>query len=450
MPLDRARLQELLDETAARLGIAGAQLSVFDGSEQVDVATGLAHAARGEAVTTGTLFQVGSTTKVFNAVLAHQLGDAGRLDLDAPVTDVLPTLRLAARPPAKLSVLDLISMRSGVDNGPYTDFGPGDDAIARYVEALAEIPLVAEPGARFGYSNAGTVIAGRVIERLTGLNWEDALRKRLLEPAGLSESAASFHELPYHAVAVGHTAAQDGKAGVQTRPFAHPRALAPAGSTLCMSAGDLVRFARMILAGGGEVMSQRAVEALQTPQVDCPPILLADAWGAGAFWRRWDGRVVVGHSGTNLGGSSTLLWLPELGGAVATTVNVPRLGYPLAAAISAEVFPAAFGVQPPAMPQPDPSIAVDAEALVGRYAGYGVEHVVSRDDAGLALTTSSTLGLIEPIRVRLLPIGPLSFLPDDIAASGNRGYALCLVREGDGPASHFLHGPFLTRRVGDR
>jgi CubicO group peptidase (beta-lactamase class C family) len=449
MPLDCPRLQELLDETAGRLGIAGAQLSVFDGAEQVDVATGLAHAGRGEVVTTGTLFQVGSTTKVFNAVLAHQLADAGRLDLDGPVTDVLPRLRLAARPAGKLSVLDLISMRSGIDNGPYTDFGPGDDAIARYVDALAEIPLLAEPGARFGYSNAGTVIAGRVIELLTGLSWEEALRRHVLEPAGLGQSAASFHELPYHAVAVGHTPAQGGKAGVATRPFAHPRALAPAGSTLCMSAGDLVRFARLILAGGGEVMSKRAVDALQTPQVNCPPILLADAWGAGSFWRRWDGRVVVGHSGTNLGGSSTLLWLPELGGAIATTVNVPRLGYPLAAAVFAEVFPAAFGVRHPPMPEPDPSIAVDGDPLVGRYGAYGVEHVVTREAGDLVLTTSSTLGLIEPIRVRLQPVGPLSFLPDDIAASGNRGYALCFVQDGAAPASHFMHGPFLTRRLGD-
>jgi hypothetical protein len=153
----------------------------------------------------------------------------------------------------------------------------------------------------------------------------------------------------------------------------------------------------------------------------------------------------VGHSGTNLSGSSTLLWVPDLGVALATVVNVPRLGYPLAAAIIGELFPDLFGIPVPPMPEPDDTIAVDTDALIGCYRGYGVEHLVEADADGLRLTTSSTLGLIEPIRVRLLPIGPTTFLPDDIAASGNRGYAMAFVGEPGEPASHFMHGVFLSK-----
>jgi CubicO group peptidase (beta-lactamase class C family) len=332
-------------------------------------------------------------------------------------------------------------MRSGIDNGPYTDFGAGDDAVARYVDALAEVPLVADPGTMFGYSNAGTVVAGRIVEQLTGLTWETALRTRVLDPAGLTQSAVAADELPFHHVAVGHDAG-----GRVTKPWSHPRSLAPAGSTLCASAGDLVRFARALR--GDALLSPASLEQLQSPQVDCPPVLLADKWCAGAFWRDWGGRAVVGHSGTNLSGSSTLLWVPELGVALATVVNVPRLGYPLAAAIIGELFPDLFGIAVPSTPEPDETIAVDTDALVGRYGGYGVEHLVEADAEGLRLTTSSTLGLIEPIRVRLLPIGPATFVPDDIAATGNRGYAINFPRADAGaPASHLLHGVFLTRRI---
>lgn len=440
MTVDRTVLQDALDRAASDHGVVGAQLSLFDGDEQVDVATGVADARRRTAVELDTVFQIGSTTKLFNAVLVHQLVDTGATELGAPVASVLPGVHLAGRAERDITLRDLISMRSGIDNGPYTDHGPGDSAVARYVHALAELPLVAPPRAHFGYSNAGTVVAGHVVERLTGCTWEQALRTRVLEPAGLSESALSPDDLPYHGVAVGH-----GPDGSVSTPWSHPRSLAPAGSTLCASAGDLVRFARALL--NGSLLSAASLDAMQTPQVTCPPILLADAWGAGAFLRTWSGMPVVGHSGTNLSGSSTLLWFPTLGAAIATTVNVPRLGYPLTAQVLADVLPAALGVTPPSPPAPDPSIAVDAGAIVGRYRAFGVEHEVTAEGGSLVLTTRSLLGLTEPIRSRLLAIGDRTFVPDDVSVTGNRGYAVAFVGDDGGIASHLLHGVFLAARV---
>ena len=75
--VDPAALQQLLDESAASLGIVGAQLAVFDGEAVHEVATGLAVRERRQAVTTDTLFQIGSTTKVFNAAVVMALVDEG-------------------------------------------------------------------------------------------------------------------------------------------------------------------------------------------------------------------------------------------------------------------------------------------------------------------------------------------------------------------------------------
>src|SRR5437660_7277268 len=93
--MDQRILADVVEETARRLGVAGAQVAFFDGEHTVEAAIGVANAETGEAVTTDTLFQIGSTTKLYAAALTLQLVDEGRVDLDEPVTSYLPDLRLA-------------------------------------------------------------------------------------------------------------------------------------------------------------------------------------------------------------------------------------------------------------------------------------------------------------------------------------------------------------------
>ena len=75
--VDPTRLQRILADTAAELGVVGAQCAVFDGERVHEVVTGLANREQKIAVTPDTLFQIGSTTKVFNAALVMTLVDEG-------------------------------------------------------------------------------------------------------------------------------------------------------------------------------------------------------------------------------------------------------------------------------------------------------------------------------------------------------------------------------------
>ncbi|MCY3611147.1 MAG: serine hydrolase, partial [Gemmatimonadetes bacterium] len=126
----RRDLQQLLAESAESLGIVGAQLAVFDGEAVHEFATGLAIRERNLAVTPDTLFQIGSTTKVFNAAVVMALVDEGTLDLDEPVASYLDGAPLTSDvPPVDMTLRQLLSMSSGLDNGPYTDHGRGDDAL---------------------------------------------------------------------------------------------------------------------------------------------------------------------------------------------------------------------------------------------------------------------------------------------------------------------------------
>ncbi|SEN57030.1 serine hydrolase domain-containing protein, partial [Nonomuraea pusilla] len=161
-------IETMVKETAESLGVVGAQVAVVSGGDVRVCSTGLANAALGIPVTDDTLFQIGSTTKVYTAALVMQLADAGQVDIDAPVSNYLPEHHFGAITPRQL-----MAMTSGLDNGPYADTGRGDDCVAAYVRLIRDIPAIHQPGAGFGYTNASTIVSGLLVERITGQCWDD-------------------------------------------------------------------------------------------------------------------------------------------------------------------------------------------------------------------------------------------------------------------------------------
>ncbi|WP_214322520.1 serine hydrolase domain-containing protein [Nonomuraea sediminis] len=406
-------MDRMIQQLAASLGVVGAQVAVARGDTVRSYATGLANAELGTPVTDDTLFQIGSTTKVHTAALVMLLG----IDLDAPV--------LGAITPRHL-----MSMTSGLDNGPYVDVA----TVADYVDLLADIPPIHEPGAGFGYTNASTVVSGLLVEQRTGRSWDEALRDLLLVPAGLTHTASVADDLLYHRVAVGHAG------GEPVRPFFFSRGLGPAGSTLCASATDLVAFGRLFLRGGGGVLPPAAVEQMLTPQVDVPARCFADHWCLGPYLKIWDGVRVYGHSGTTPSGSSTLLWVPEHDLAVATVVNVADRGYPFADAVIREVMRSELGIAKPPLPTPDPATPFSPELYVGTYESHDSRYEVTGADGRLHVRLPS-------VETDLLPLGEHRFLPADDAFTGNHMWDLAFVIGPDGRAVRLLNGAFAARRA---
>lgn len=459
--MDDTALQELLGEAATRLGVVGAQLALFDGSRVREFAVGLRHRELGLPVTTDTLFQIGSTTKVFNAALVMSLVDEGRLDPDTPVSEYIPRFRLANWEAQKsITLRHLLSMSGGIDNGSYHDYGRGDDALERYVAALAGVAQVFRPGSAFGYSNASTNVAGHAAACVTGETWEQLLAERILAPLSLTASAMFAEDLLIHPLALGYRRNKATEAVERVGHWALPRSCAPAGASLCCSAGDLVRFACMFLRNGrsldgSRVLSESAVTTMQTPQIDLPTELMARRWCVGPYWKQWGGYTFYGHSGTNTGGSSMLLWCPPRQLAFATTVNVPDQGYPLADHILDRVLPELFGIAKP--PAPDPEqitpVAVDLRRFTGRFEALGITVEMSVRDGRLVAIEDSDVARMYNLDAltesELIPLGGDRFLPRNPAFSGNRLWDVAFWDEtGCGRATHYLHGVFALRRVG--
>ncbi|WP_037569001.1 serine hydrolase [Phaeacidiphilus oryzae] len=414
-PLDAAHWNRRLAALAARHRVPGAVLGISRGGELALAAWGVLNTETGVQVGEDSLFQIGSVTKIWTTTLLMQLVEEGRLDLDAPVADVLPELRLSDPQARKqVTVRHLLTHTSGIDGDVFTDTGRGDDCLERYVEQLASAAQNHPLGATFSYCNSGFVLAGRIVEKLTGTTWDAAVRERLCGPLGLRHTTTLPEEALRFRTAIGHDAGGDG----EPRPvpaWGLPRSSGPAG-LITASAADVLAFARVHLAGGlaadgGRVLSRRSAEAMTAKEVDLPDThTLGDSWGLGWIRFGWDGHRVIGHDGSTIGQSAFLRLLPEEDLAVTLLCNGGS-AQDLYLDLFREVFAELAGVD---MPQPlEPPAeppAVGLERHLGRYERAGARIEILRGEAGPRLrhTVTGPLAAMVPETVQEVDLVPVA------------------------------------------
>ncbi|MDG9701519.1 serine hydrolase [Streptomyces sp. DH37] len=311
--LSHQALQDRMDVLARVHRVPGAQLVVDTGAQVLSVHTGTADAVAGTPFTADTAVPLGSVTKVYTAAAVMLLAEDGDLDPDDPAVEFLPELREVP----EVTVRHLLSHTGGLPTGPDSDTAAGTTA-SRYLSTVctARDALFA-PGTGFSYSNAGYVAAGRLVEAVTGMPWQEAVRVLLLEPLG-TVPAFLGDTRSARPVAAGHAL---NTASGRVRP-AHQNLApveAPAGALLA-SALDLVELGRA-LSGRSAVPAPATAARMRRPEPGAGPSVLADAWGLGLALFRQDGRWWYGHDGNAQGTSCHLRVEPDSGTAVAFTGN---------------------------------------------------------------------------------------------------------------------------------
>src|SRR4029078_6919921 len=108
-----------------------------------------------------TLFQVGSTTKTFTATAVMRLVEQGKLDLFTPLVNYLPDLKLSTDEiTSRVTLRDLFTHTGGWVGDVFDDFGPGDDAVMKYVAQMNKLQQLTPLGKIWSYNNAGFTLAG--------------------------------------------------------------------------------------------------------------------------------------------------------------------------------------------------------------------------------------------------------------------------------------------------
>lgn len=297
--------------------VPGFVVGVYHAGEQIIVAHGTANIATGAPMLQDTGFLFGSVTKVLTTTLVLQQVDRGLLDLDAPVVKYLPDFALAVpRAADKILVRHLIGHTNGIDADLYFPDAKGRDALKAYVEGLGtNCGALFEPGEQLSYSNGGMIVAGRVLEAVTGLPFHDLLAREIYAPVGMKDSSTSAEQAILRSTAIGHFLDPETMAPKPTTMFTLPDTWGPAGGTPIGTIADLLAFGRTHLAGGvspsgTRVLSAESTALMQQVSFDMespntPPI------GLGWVLYPFGDTTVLAMSGASPGGVSLLCVLPE-------------------------------------------------------------------------------------------------------------------------------------------
>ncbi len=290
-------------------GVPGAAVGVLEDGVERHEGYGVTSVENPLEVTPATRFQVGSITKTFTGTAICELVARGELDLDRPVREYLPGLVLAdAGAAERVTLRHLLSHTGGWFGDYFDDTGWGDDAAAVYVERMRDLPQQTPVGEVWAYNNAGFVLAGRVVELVTGQRFEDAVQELVLAPLELASTTFWPWEVMTERFAVGHVGF--GEALRVARPWPVNRSAHAAGG-IASTTPDLLRYARLHLE------PPPALAPMQEPQAAAAE---EGEW-VGLTWYGEDRFGTLRHGGGTNGQLSLLVLVPARSFALALLTN---------------------------------------------------------------------------------------------------------------------------------
>lgn len=316
------------DEGLPSVGAAVVQ----DGKPMAAQAVGMANLASSQSATVSTIYHLGSVTKIFTAVHLTQLQHEQKISLDAPITDYLPELKAFALPP--ISLKQLVSHTSGLPLMPplpeldemMAQFPPSLEMMAaiqfptieRIIEAVANVELIGQPNEQVSYSNLGVALLAEAMRRATGVPYREAIRQRILQPLGMSDSGFLEDVVAHPSAAINYLPFFDPP---QPAPEAMKRigGFEPTGG-IWASVNDMVRFMQFLTSDMPNAPLERPFLLQMTEliaQQDGPRYTeggeetAVSGVGIGWFLTQHNGEWVAEHGGADPGTAVHLAWMPH-------------------------------------------------------------------------------------------------------------------------------------------
>lgn len=262
--LKRSTLQNYADRLHDA-GITGVLLHARSNGDSLQVRSGVASLKDSEPVPWGAHFKTGSTTKTFVSTVMLQLEAEGKLSLDDTLQRWLPDVLGAQYDEASITLHNLLGHTSGIFD--YTSDNSfletiltreGFEAnrfksytVADLINLAKAHPPVFAPGTSWEYSNTNYVLAGMVIKAVTGNDWTKEVKKRILVPLGLTETASADAQagLPSPFAHAYHIYSTEPNARSYTDTTLHNMSWANAAGDLVTTTKDENRFFRALMKG---------------------------------------------------------------------------------------------------------------------------------------------------------------------------------------------------------
>ncbi|MCU7731012.1 beta-lactamase family protein [Actinoplanes sp. KI2] len=320
-----ARYRAEIPRLMAREHIPGLAVAVVDGERVVwQQGFGYTDRDRRTPITADTLFSVQSMSKIFTATAVMLAVQAGRLDLDVPITRYLPGFTVHSafepRPERRITLRMLLSHTAGLTHeAPVgNNYEPEPGAFEEHVRSISDTWLRFPVGTGYAYSNLGIDLAGYILEQVTGEPFPVVVRDSLLVPLHMDRS--TFDRSQVHATA-------DRAVGHAGDPVPAPVDIPmTAAGGLWSSAADLAQFLRFQLGegtiGGHRVLAAPLMREMRT--VPAPDAGAPAGYALGVARTRWRAGQYLdlfSHGGGGYGFLSDLWWLPQLQLGIAVLTN---------------------------------------------------------------------------------------------------------------------------------
>ena len=365
-----ASLSARAEEELKRWDMASLAIGVVKDGETVFArGFGRRDIARDLPADADTLYQIGSCSKAFTAALVAILADRGQLDLDVPIRRYVPEVRLCDELANKECTLrDLLCHRTGLPRHEYSWYGTDFTR-----EELVEHMRYFEPSQPFRtvmqYCNYGFVLAGYIVEKITGKTWEQNLQELIFDPLGMTRTSCYVCDIendPNHAVPYDRTPNEITgrveipfyRTAVENKELGIGAPFGPAGS-INSTVQDMLKWVSLFLnkgrAGEKQVISESmAAEMIKPQMLRSNPLDLPNpeteflCYGLGWFTELFRGHKYVHHGGNINGFSAFTSFLPEqnLGIVAYTNMNSTFLHYALARVIADHYLGAGEGDWP--------------------------------------------------------------------------------------------------------
>lgn len=305
-----------IEAARARYNIPGVSIAIVQRDRPVQFhAAGFCNVERAIPCTENHRFSLGSVTKSVTGLLAATLAAENVVDLDAPAIRYWPLLKLPDDRADKITLRDLLTHQSGLGAVDWPYFWDRRLSRQDFMDRLQYVPAAKPFRAGFAYSNANSVIAGKLLEAATKSSWESLVKQRLLSPLGMSNSDFDA-PADFKFGTIGYGPMQANRP--QPFPYVSPNAIRPAGG-MVTTASDFSRLISMLL-NDGKWNGMEVVPPLATEMfLSTGNSGKRGGYGLGVGFTRLRDQTIFHHLGSMGGYSAALLILPGKWGAIVLT-----------------------------------------------------------------------------------------------------------------------------------
>lgn len=286
------KIENYLDRIE-KLGFSGSVLVEIDGRKALSKGYGFRNVEQKLENTPETVFDIGSITKQFTAAAILKLEMQGKLATGDKITKYFDDV---PEDKAEITIHDLLRHQAGLPSVVGGDFDPITESV--FIEKVFSAPLKFKNGTKFSYSNVGYSLLGIIIEKASGMSYEQFLYQNIWKPAGMESTGYTRPKFDNDLIAVGYEGDRNwgrptDKKWDQDAPYWHLKS----NGGILSTAEDLYKWHSALLSD--RILSNQAKQKYFAPE------LRLDETGEGYYAYGWDvhqtvrNTIVIQHNGTN-------------------------------------------------------------------------------------------------------------------------------------------------------